>query len=108
MLRASYSRACSPERFAHSSRLRRIAGALAARGACGRRWHAVIAPAMSELERLRQRLAAGGGQLPEELLVFVVKSVGPMLTAHDALVAFDVGEAEPFCPSLRLPEDADA
>jgi hypothetical protein len=60
---------------------------------------------MSEVERLRQRLAAAGGHLPDQLLAVVALTAGPLAAAHDSLLALDLRDVEPFCPARRLPDD---
>jgi len=61
---------------------------------------------MYDLDRLRQRLAAAGATLPEELLPLVATLAEPLLRAHERLAALDLRDAEPFCPARRLPDDA--
>src|SRR5581483_11199199 len=45
---------------------------------------------MTDEERLRRRLIAAG----------------PLVAAMDELMRLDLGDAEPFCPARRLPDDA--
>ena len=61
--------------------------------------------AMREVERLRQRVAAAGVDLPPELIEVVLRTAGPMITALDDLVALAPEELAPFVPS-RLADDA--
>ena len=57
-------------------------------------------------ERLRQRMAAAGIELPPELADVVIAAAGPMVTALDDLVAVAPEDLEPFRPTERLTEDA--
>jgi hypothetical protein len=61
---------------------------------------------MTDVERLRERLLAAGGFLPDELLEVVTMTAGALAAAHDRLLALDLGDVEPFCPACRLPADA--
>jgi hypothetical protein len=60
---------------------------------------------MTDAERLRDRLAAVGVDLPPEIVELVVVTTGPMATALDDLAALPFGDCEPFCPR-RLADDA--
>jgi hypothetical protein len=62
--------------------------------------------AASDIERFRQRLAAAGASIPEEIVEMVALLAGPMITSQEELAALDLGDAEPFCPSRRLVDDA--
>jgi hypothetical protein len=61
---------------------------------------------MSDEDRLRQRLAAAGASIPEEILGLVLATAGPLVTAIERLAALDLGDTEPFVPARRLPDDA--
>ena len=61
---------------------------------------------MQATERLRERMAAAGVELPPELVDVIVMAAGPMITSLDALLALDLGDLEPFSPAGRLPDDA--
>jgi hypothetical protein len=61
---------------------------------------------MTDLDRLRRRLADVGADVPPELIGLIASLAGPLLTAHEQLAALDLGDAEPFCPARRLPDDA--
>ncbi len=61
---------------------------------------------MPATERLRERMAAAGVELPAELVDLIVMAAGPMITSLDALLALDLGDLEPFSPARRLPDDA--
>ena len=61
---------------------------------------------MTELERLRRRLAAVDAAIPDELVEVIAAMAGAMLTAQQRLAALDFGDAEPFCPARRLVDDA--
>ena len=61
---------------------------------------------MQATERLRERRAAAGVELPPELVDVIVMAAGPMITSLDALLALDLGDLEPFSPAWRLPDDA--
>jgi hypothetical protein len=61
---------------------------------------------MTDLERFRQRLAAAGASIPEPLIAAVALLAGPLVMAHERLAQLDLGDAEPFCPACRLPDDA--
>jgi len=67
-------------------------------------WHFI--GAMQATERLRERMAAAGVELPPELVDVIVMAAGPMITSLDALLALDLGDLEPFSPARRLPDDA--
>jgi len=67
-------------------------------------WHFI--GAMQATERLRERMAAAGVELPAELVDVIVMAAGPMITSLDALLALDLGDLEPFSPARRLPDDA--
>ena len=61
---------------------------------------------MRDGEDLRRRLGAVGVELPAEITALVTKAAGMLLGALDDLLVLDVGDAEPFDPTLRLPADA--
>ena len=61
---------------------------------------------MQATERLRERMAAAGVELPPELVDVIVMAAGPMISSLDALLALDLGDLEPFLPARRLPDDA--
>ena len=57
-------------------------------------------------ELFRQRLAVAGADIPEDLLSIVFMTAGPLVSAVETLARLDLGDAEPFCPTRRLPDDA--
>ncbi len=59
---------------------------------------------MSDVERLRERLALAGASLPDGILELVAGMVGTMLLAHDALAALDLHDVEPFVPTCLVNE----
>ena len=61
---------------------------------------------MTDIERLRRRLAAVEADIPEPLVELVVATAGPLLTQQERLADLDLGDLEPFCPARRLPDDA--
>src|SRR5213593_44533 len=61
---------------------------------------------MQATERLRERMAAAGVELPPELVDVGAMAAGPMITSLDALLALDLGDLDPFSPARRLPDDA--
>jgi hypothetical protein len=61
---------------------------------------------MSDAERLRQRLAAAGVDLPAQLVDLVIVAGGTAVTALDELVAVAPPDAEPFVPARQLADDA--
>jgi len=61
---------------------------------------------MHASERLRERMAAAGIDLPRELIDLVAMAAGPMITSLDALLSLDLSDLEPFAPARRLPDDA--
>jgi hypothetical protein len=61
---------------------------------------------MTEEERFRARLALAGADIPDDLLSIVFTIAGPLVSAIEALASLDLGDAEPFCPMTRLPDDA--
>jgi len=61
---------------------------------------------MTETERLRQRLAAAGAEIPDALVELITAMAGPLLGAQDRLVELDLGTVEPFSPATRLVDDA--
>ena len=61
---------------------------------------------MAATDVLRERLAACGAELPLELLDLIVAVAGPLLTALDDLLTLDLGDVEPFVPTVRLVADA--
>ena len=58
-----------------------------------------------DVERLRERLLASGGQVAEQLLPVLAAMAGPLFAGMDALVAVDFGSTEPFDPARRLVAD---
>jgi hypothetical protein len=60
----------------------------------------------TDLERFRERLAAAGALIPEEILPLVAAMAGPILAGLDALADLDVHGVEPFRPAERLTRDA--
>jgi hypothetical protein len=63
---------------------------------------------VSDLDRLRARLAANGAAVPDAMLPIIGLMAGPMLEALDALAAADLGDLEPFDPTRVLVADARA
>ncbi|HZP41251.1 MAG TPA: hypothetical protein VFD84_07045 [Candidatus Binatia bacterium] len=61
---------------------------------------------MTDEERLRRRLVAAGADIPDAALSLVLMAAGPLVAAMDELTRLDLGDAEPFCPARRLPDDA--
>jgi hypothetical protein len=61
---------------------------------------------MDDAERLRQRLAAAGAEIPSEIVDLVVIAAGPLVTALDDLVTLDLADVEPFTPGLLVPPAA--
>jgi hypothetical protein len=61
---------------------------------------------MTDEDRFRQRLVAVGADIPDGLLGFVFVMAGGLVSAIDRLIALDLGDTEPFCPTCRLPDDA--
>jgi len=65
-----------------------------------------MAGTMTDLERFRRRLEAAGAEVPADLLEVLFTVGGRLVTALDALLVLDLGDAEPFVAARRLPEDA--
>lgn len=61
---------------------------------------------MTDLERLAQRLAANGADVPEPVLPMLAVMAGPLLAGLDALAEIDFGATEPFDPARQLVADA--
>ncbi len=61
-------------------------------------------PMSDALQRFRQRIAASGAALPEELVPLVAALWEPLLAALDEAASSDLG-VEPFAVS-RLADDA--
>lgn len=59
-----------------------------------------------DVERFRQRIAAAGARIPDEIVPVVAMLAGPLVTQQEALTRLDLGDLEPFVPALRLPADA--
>ena len=62
--------------------------------------------AVTDIQQLRDRLAANGAQVDEQLLPILVVMGGPMLAGMDLLAGLDFGATEPFDPAARLVADA--
>jgi hypothetical protein len=62
---------------------------------------------MGDPEMLRRRLRAAGVSVPDALAEMVLLAAGPLIGALDELAALDLGDAEPFSPTTRLPADAE-
>jgi hypothetical protein len=63
---------------------------------------------MDDVDGFRQRLAAAGIRLPDEMLPLLAIVAGPLVTALDELATLDLGDAEPFVATPTLVRDADA
>ena len=61
---------------------------------------------VTDIDRLRQRLAANGAQVEEHWLPILAAMAGPVLASMDALAEIDFGATEPFDPARRLLADA--
>ena len=62
--------------------------------------------AETDADRFRRRLAAAGATIPDEIVDILVVLAAPLISAQEHLTEIDLGDAEPFCPSRRLPDDA--
>jgi hypothetical protein len=58
-----------------------------------------------DLERLRQRMAAAGVDLPPDLIDLVLSAGGATISALDELLALAPPDTEPFVPARQLPDD---
>jgi len=62
---------------------------------------------MGDPEILKRRLRAAGVSIPDALAETVLMAAGSLIGALDDLAALDLGDAEPFSPTTRLPTDAE-
>jgi len=60
---------------------------------------------VSDRERLRQRMAAAGVDLPPEMIDLVIAAGGATISALDELVVLAPPDAEPFVPARQLSDD---
>ena len=65
-----------------------------------------MTPAVTDINQLRDRLAANGAQVDDHLLPILAVIGGPMLAGMDLLAGVDFGATEPFDPAARLVADA--